>query len=190
MLPHAHHRRAPAPWIFALTALAACAVGDGDTGIDARADRALREDAAVQDVPSTRRDVAADDIAADDAAEPGDVAVAPRDAASPCESLTTCAECPGRAGCGWCASTSRCMSGSPTRSDDGSCTGSDWIYSNLSCPGGTDTCTSSSSCATCTPRSGCGWCRTTNRCQSGTSTGSADGRCTGGNWSWVSSSCP
>ncbi|MFO0601905.1 MAG: hypothetical protein U0324_01965 [Polyangiales bacterium] len=61
-----------------------------------------------------------------------------------------------------------------------------------SCPtdcGACDPCASNTACGTCTPVSGCGWCRASNRCVSGTATGSNDRACSGTNWAWTTMDC-
>lgn len=51
-----------------------------------------------------------------------------------CSVNTTCGTCTPVDGCGWCASTRRCVSGTQTGSSDGMCTGSNWQWVVSQCP--------------------------------------------------------
>lgn len=52
-----------------------------------------------------------------------------------CGTSTTCGACTPRGGCGWCASTNSCVTGTSTGSTDGTCMGANWQYLPSQCPG-------------------------------------------------------
>lgn len=93
-------------------------------------------------------------------------------------------------GCGWCNATGDCMSGNPTGSTSGTCTGTDWVYTVGSCTPPDPCAVHTSDCTSCATALGCGWCTHTaaeSDCRTGTSSAPATGSCD--TWTYDPSTC-
>lgn len=107
-----------------------------------------------------------------------------------CGTFTDCESCAAQYACGWCASSGRCENGSRSGMWDGSCR--DWAPWRGACPGFCER--HNASCVECAGQTGCGWCNAggVGRCMPADLNGSrsADGTCSGNEWSFVTTYCP
>jgi hypothetical protein len=83
--------------------------------------------------------------------------------------------------CGWCLSSSTCMSGSSGGPTTGSCP--NWKFYKFDC----SDCASRSSCSSCVEQASCGWCITDGNgtCLQGSSSGPLSDTCS----DWVGALC-
>jgi len=106
--------------------------------------------------------------------------------ATECAARTECGAC-ALDGCGWCASSGRCVEGTSDGPSDGSCGGSDWMPVQGACLGA---CAARTDCASCTATLGCGWCDGAGCTRlSGDYFGAADGSCPEDAWHAWSGTC-
>jgi hypothetical protein len=96
----------------------------------------------------------------------------PDGAPNPCLGAGNCEECTARTPCGWC--NNRCLAGTATRSFDGTCSGAQWMWRGVQCPGTGVQCPMHTDCLSCAsdPNS-CGWCANVRRCVAGDRAGPA-----------------
>ena len=79
------------------------------------------------------------------------------DCPAPCAAYDDCGSCHTDPTCGWCASTQTCEAGTETASDESTCSGPDWDFTD--CP-----CADAADCGECAGSPYCGWCADTLEC--------------------------
>ncbi|KAJ4462661.1 hypothetical protein PAPYR_664 [Paratrimastix pyriformis] len=99
--------------------------------------------------------------------------------ASSCEGLTTFDSCRATIGCGWCAATMMCHSGSLQGPADSIC--ATWFFDED--VQHTTVCHSMIDCSSCLAVEGCGWCSMTGTCLPGNASGPSQASCKAEAWS-------
>lgn len=119
-----------------------------------------------------------------------------------CALQSSCDSCTAQSECGWCSETGMCEGGNATSSWSGDCHGANWSWIYDQCPVTPATtpvpiwtqpvfhdCSNYDySCYLCVERQ-CGYCYATQLCEDGNSTSSADGTCSGANWTMLPTTC-
>ncbi len=130
--------------------------------------------------------------------QPADCSTVTGPSSDPCTgTYSACGTCTASATCGWCASTSQCMTSnlSGTGPQVGSC--ASWALIPPDCTTGgtgptTDPCAGAAACGTCVTNTHCGWCVSSADCHYATTrrSGPDDGACSGADWAYSVSHCP
>ncbi len=108
--------------------------------------------------------------------------------ATRCPMYAACGDCLADTGCGWCASTVRCVAHDAACTSFGSSCGSPVPDAARTDAGSAAACADARACGSCTATAACGWCGSTSRCLEGDSIGPTSGSCSTG-WAYFPSEC-
>jgi hypothetical protein len=109
----------------------------------------------------------------------------------PCSAFTSCEDCSGRVGCGFCQSSGRCVAQGVEGSADGECSAESLAIWPGTCPG--YCAQGSGSCGECASLAGCGWCAAGGgQCLEADANfaGPAEQSCAYADWSFTTDYCP